>query len=278
MSGPYVIQGGHRGRERLRVLSSVLGASTADLLARVGVPDDARCLDVGCGGGDVTRLLARLASRGAAEGVDMDATAIELARTETTEAGITNALFRVADVSDDDAVGGTGGSGGGVGDYDVVYARFLLCHVANPGTVLQHMVKLCRPGGVVVVEDTDIVGSLCWPPSEAFTRCCALYSETVRARGGEPDIGRRLPTMLHGIGLDGVTASVSQPGGLNGDAKTVQLLTLNNIAETAIALGLTTADEVNRLRTELTTLIERPDTYITTARIIQAWGRTPLVG
>jgi 2-polyprenyl-3-methyl-5-hydroxy-6-metoxy-1,4-benzoquinol methylase len=60
----YVIRGGVEGRERLRVLARVMWPTTEALLARVGTPRDARCLDIGCGGGDVTVELARRAADG----------------------------------------------------------------------------------------------------------------------------------------------------------------------------------------------------------------------
>ncbi|HEX4439644.1 MAG TPA: hypothetical protein VH854_06210 [Thermoanaerobaculia bacterium] len=59
-STKYVIRGGSEGRERLRLLASVMGPTTGALLAEIGVPSGAICLDLGCGG-DVTRELARLA-------------------------------------------------------------------------------------------------------------------------------------------------------------------------------------------------------------------------
>jgi 2-polyprenyl-3-methyl-5-hydroxy-6-metoxy-1,4-benzoquinol methylase len=55
----YVIRGGVEGRERLRLLAEVLAPSTRAFLAEIGVPAGASCLDVGCGGGGVTRELAR---------------------------------------------------------------------------------------------------------------------------------------------------------------------------------------------------------------------------
>ena len=77
----YVIRGGVQGRERLRLLSDVMGPSTRALLARSGIPPGATCLDVGCGGGDVTVELARAAGpTGRAIGVDLDEVALELAR------------------------------------------------------------------------------------------------------------------------------------------------------------------------------------------------------
>ena len=71
------------GRERLRILSAVMGPGTRDLLAEVGIPPGSSCLDVGCGGGDVTVELARAAgSSGRAVGVDLDRTILEIKFTE----------------------------------------------------------------------------------------------------------------------------------------------------------------------------------------------------
>jgi ubiquinone/menaquinone biosynthesis C-methylase UbiE len=71
----YVIRGGAAGRERLRILSRVMHASTTSLFDRVGINDGQLCFDIGCGGGDVTFELARrIGPRGRAVGADIDET------------------------------------------------------------------------------------------------------------------------------------------------------------------------------------------------------------
>jgi hypothetical protein len=60
----YAIRGGIEGRERRRILARVMRASSTSLFDRLGLYDGLACLDVGCGGGDVTLELARrVASR-----------------------------------------------------------------------------------------------------------------------------------------------------------------------------------------------------------------------
>lgn len=60
----YVIRGGLEGRERLRILSRVMRPTTRSLLKRVGLGQGMACLDVGCGGGDVTFEIARMVGPG----------------------------------------------------------------------------------------------------------------------------------------------------------------------------------------------------------------------
>ena len=83
----YLIRGGIAGRERLRLLARVMRPASLALLERAGVTAGLRCLDVGCGGGDVTFDLASLVGiTGHVVGVDLDATKVELARGDATAA------------------------------------------------------------------------------------------------------------------------------------------------------------------------------------------------
>jgi ubiquinone/menaquinone biosynthesis C-methylase UbiE len=158
-SSVYIIRGGVAGRERLRVLSRVMGPMTAALLDRVGVRAGMRCLDVGCGGGDVTRMLAALAGpHGAAVGVDIDEVKLALARYEAADEGIGNVDYRCAALDELPPDGA----------FDVAYARFLLSHLADPAAALRQMIATVRPGGVVAIQDIDYTGGFCHPPSAAY--------------------------------------------------------------------------------------------------------------
>jgi ubiquinone/menaquinone biosynthesis C-methylase UbiE len=63
-------------------------------IARMAVATDARVLDVGCGSGWATRLLAEIASEGSVTGIDVSDEMIRVAR-ESSE-GLSNVQFEVA--------------------------------------------------------------------------------------------------------------------------------------------------------------------------------------
>src|SRR3954469_4264147 len=95
----YAIRGGIAGRERLRILARTLHTGTSALFDRLGVGAGLCCLDVGCGGGDVTLELARrVGPRGRVIGVDLDAAKLDLARQEAAAQGLINVEFRTLDV------------------------------------------------------------------------------------------------------------------------------------------------------------------------------------
>ncbi len=258
----YVIRGGVHGRERLRVLSRIMRESTTALLDRVGITGGMSCLDAGCGGGDVTLELARrVGPNGTVLGIDMDATKIEIARDEARAQGVTNVEYRAAPI--DDPIGAA---------FDIVYARFLLTHLPDPQRVVGLFYEWLCPGGSVALEDIDLSGHFVYPDSPAFRRYHELYCTAARRRGGDPDIGPRLPLFLRQCGLTGIGVSVAQPIGLEGEMKLISALTMENIADTVIGQGLASRDEVETLTRELYDFAADPATLAGTPRIVQAWG------
>ena len=263
----YVIRGGMEGRERLRVLARVMAPTTNELLARIGVEPTARCLDVGCGGGDVTDALARLAPEGSVVGVDLDETKIGMAREEAAGAGVSNVEFRAHDVMEPALDGDR---------FDVVYARFVLTHLPDPAKALANLCGHLAPGGVLVAEDIDCTGHFCEPHSPAFWRYVELYTKAVQRRGCDPNIGPRLPGLLRAAGLERLGVSVVQPAGISGEVKLLSPLTLEAIADAVLAAGLATDEELGELVDELYAFAEQDGTLMSIPRVVQAWGRKPL--
>jgi SAM-dependent methyltransferase len=259
----YVIRGGREGRERLRILARVMWPETRVVLEPL-VSASAACLDVGCGGGDVTFELARLAPDGIVVGVDIDETKLALARDEAANARLRNVEFRSENVLE---------PGPSDERFDVVYVRFVLSHLPDPGRVLQELCTRLAPGGVLVVEDIDSSGQYWYPPSEAFRRNVELYDAIVLGRGADPYIGPKLPAMLQSTGLVDLGVRTTQPTALHGDVKLLAPITFDAIAATIADQGLASSGELARLSDELWTYSLDPTTVSSIPRVVQAWGR-----
>jgi SAM-dependent methyltransferase len=163
-------------------------------------------------------------------GLDLDSTVLELAAQEVDGAG--NVTFRQGDVR---TLQGEG--------YDVVYARFLLIHMADVADVLRLMAACLAPGGMVVVEDVDHSGVLTHPPDPAHTRYNQLFDELISRRGGDANIGLKLPELLRQAGLDGVGLRLVQPAFMTGPVKHVHAVTLTSISESLVAEGMVSAQD-----------------------------------
>jgi SAM-dependent methyltransferase len=261
----YVIRGGLPGRERLRILAGVMAPTTGSLLDRLGDLTGKRCLDAGCGGGDVTRELARrVGPDGHALGVDLDETKLAICREES--AAISNLAFRAARVGEDEIAS----------PFDVVYSRFLLTHLPDPNVAVRQFHRVLSDGGVIALEDIDFSGYFAYPFSEAHRRFASLYSEAVRARGADPDIGPRLPSLLQQNGFTEIGVTVVQPMGATGDVKLITPITVESITDAVVSTGLASAEEMAALAQELYADAANPATLAGMPRVVQTWGRKPL--
>jgi SAM-dependent methyltransferase len=263
MAATYTIDGGKAGKERLDVLSRVCTPGTNALLDRVGIRRGMQCLDVGCGGGHLSReLAARVGPLGSVVGLDMDDVVLGLAAADAAAEGITNIEFRCCDAGQVDEA-----------SYDLAYARFLLSHVDDPAGILAKIASALRPGGIAVLEDVDFRGYFCDPPCAAHDRWVELYRATVRRRGGNADLGPSLPGLLQDSGFDQIEVCVSQACGVTGEAKLIPPLTLERIADAVVAEGVAEADDVAATFAELYAYAADPSTLMGMPRVIQTWGK-----
>ncbi|MFG3259102.1 class I SAM-dependent methyltransferase [Streptomyces sp. NPDC048172] len=120
------------------------------LLAAVGLSGDdggdggagaaggARVLDVGCGNGQLTRLAARRAARGAAVGLDLSAPMLETARERAAREGVGNVAFVRGDAQTHTFDGPP---------FDAVLSRFGVMFFADPVAAFANLAGALRPGG-----------------------------------------------------------------------------------------------------------------------------------
>ena len=128
-----------RNLERQRLLARVLEPLTKRLLDALRLRPDSRCLDIGCGIGETTRLIARyLGPHGECTGIDQDGALIEVAQAGPSIGA--RLSFRVGDATKLPFEDGA---------FDFVFIRYLLVHVQEAPTVLREMIRVARKGGVV---------------------------------------------------------------------------------------------------------------------------------
>ncbi len=262
----YVLRGGDKGARRLQLLIQVCWPTTKRLLRRVGLKAGMRCLDAGCGIGAITLELARrVGPAGQAVGIDLDHGYLELARQEASRQNLP-AVFRAEGVTDlrEEAA------------YDLVFSRFLLTHLPDPAQALAGLVRAVRPGGVVVIEDVQFTGHFCYPACPAFDRYVNVYQEVVQKKGGDANIGPRLPGLLLDAGLEQVRFDVVQPSFRRGPGKQMIPLTMEHIREAVVTAGLASDAAVAALVAELDEFARNPRTIVSMPRIFQVWGCRPL--
>ena len=150
------------------------------------------CLEVGAGAGSVARWLAsRVGPSGHVVATDVDPRFL-------SDIGRGNVDVRRHDIRTDPLEAGT---------FDLVHCRALLCHLEEPMAALHRMAEALRPGGWLLVEDADYVtfAAACpdHPASPGWEGAWLRIVHTLAAGDRvDPHLGRRLPGMLHDLGLE----------------------------------------------------------------------------
>lgn len=264
----YVIRGASAGYQRLQLLARVQNPGTLEVLRQAGIRPGMRCLDVGCGSGDVTFELARLAGPGgSATGLDIDPVKVGLATDEAAARGLANVTFRTASVRDWHEPAA----------YDLVFSRFLLQHLAEPTAILAQMWESVRPGGVLIAQDADFGGLFCDPPNAGFTFYAEKYQQVLTLNGGDPALARRLFRCFLAAGLPGPQVRLAQSIGTepDGDTKLLALSTLEATAESITDAGLATPAEAAAAQADLAAFIADPHTLVGDPRIFSVWSHRP---
>ena len=120
------------------IVTAGLGIHGVAAMDRADLKAGTRVLDVGCGFGDTTQVIARLVGpSGRATGVDCAERFIASASSEAKEAGLANLDFLVADVQ----------SGDLGGPYDVAFSRMGTMFFTSPVAALRNIRKSLVSGG-----------------------------------------------------------------------------------------------------------------------------------
>jgi SAM-dependent methyltransferase len=174
-------------QKRLSLLNDLLNAGS---LREMRLQGAERILDVGSGLGQLSRAMARVAGARVI-GVERSGEQIVEAERQAAEAGEAGMVeFRQGDalrlpLRDEEW-----------GTFDLAHTRFLLEHVREPLPIVQAMLRAVRPGGRIILEDDDHDLMRLWPEPPGFEALWQAYQRGYECLGNDPQVGRRLVSLL----------------------------------------------------------------------------------
>jgi ubiquinone/menaquinone biosynthesis C-methylase UbiE len=175
-------------------MADIRGDVTERLLVDAGVGAGMRVIDIGCGRGDVSFLIARLVGeRGEVLGVDRDPRPLAVARERVSELGLSRVAFAESDF---------GALSPEHGQFDCAVGRRVLMYQTDPVEALRRLAEALRPGALVVFQEHD---SSMVPasrmPLPLHERAHWWMWRTVEREGGNIHMGFDLASVLEQAGL-----------------------------------------------------------------------------
>jgi ubiquinone/menaquinone biosynthesis C-methylase UbiE len=172
--------------KRLDLMSKILDPWTRQYLIGLGVGEGWHCLELGGGNGSIAQwLAAKVGASGSVTAIDINPVLIELVPAQNLS--VQQMDLRAGELESE--------------SYDLVTCRALLHQIAEYAPqVLARMAEAVKPGGWLMIQEPDFHLAPTTEP-EVWARTWEGLIEWGRASGVDWLIGRKLPSMVAGLGL-----------------------------------------------------------------------------
>lgn len=253
--GRKMVGGGSGDVERLRLLQTSTDGFTRQNISALGLPADARCLDLGAGAGGVAQWLGTQFADGTVLAVDIDTSAL------VSLPG--NVRVEQHDIA-------APSFSPGAGEFDLIHCRYVLSHLPERDEIVRRAAGWLRPGGWLMLTEPYHLDSDSAPNAVVGKVLQAYFDLAVL---GDADLrwSRRMPFQLAGAGLVDVDFT-ARAGLLGGGQRDRWLPLLAPVADTLIERTGITRQELD----EVFALLKREDFLDIPQVIMAAWGRRPL--
>ena len=265
----YILTRTEEEYTRLRLQARAWEEVTRRVLTGAGLKAGMRCLDAGCGPGEAMRLMGRLVgSGGRVVGIDTDARLGTYALAELHRREGPQFDFVAGDV--------TGGAPVPGGPFDLVFARFLICHMTEPVAAVQRLAAQVRPGGRLVLMDYDMTRMALRPADPVLERAFEVIRGCFDASGRSSDAGLRLGEFVLAAGLpmpDG-----AEVGGIYAPIRGAGIMmraVLGGLKQSAAALGVASAEEVGEIQAYVQKLEAENRNFALVPLVIGVWTTVP---
>lgn len=255
---------GNPGWSRLQ--AQVWDPEVETWLSQIDVQPGWQCVDLGCGAmGILEPLSRRSGAAGRVIGIEPRASMLTAAGEFVRKTRLDNARLLDADpdrttLPDD--------------SFHLVHERFLLSAGWNERKLLEEMIRLARPGGIVTLQEPDLASWHSHPDHDAWARLREVVRTAFSAAGGDLDAGCHTFGLAREAGLDDVrirAATIALQG-----AHPVKRL-LVDLAEThrerILQTGTLDERELEELLAECGAIAADPATVVVSFLMAQVWGR-----
>lgn len=230
---PYVH--GYSPRESIRLCDQA-DTLTGLLHSDTVYPAGSHVLEVGCGVGAQTAILARRNPDARFTAIDVSQPSIDAATALARRENLTNVTFQLADIFALPFKPGT---------FDHVFACFVLEHLKQPVEALLHLRKVLKKEGTLTVIEGDHGSTYFYPESRAALQTIQCLIHVQARLGGNSFIGRQLYPLLRNAGFRNPSVSprmvyvdASRPQLVEGFIRQTFIAMVEGVKEQALHMNL----------------------------------------
>ncbi len=262
----YLLGHNAKEEERLKRQPQELAPDSRWLLDQLDIRPGDRAIDIGCGPQGILDLLSeRVGTNGRVVGLERSESTVQLARQFIAKHNLRN----VEVLHGDAKVTGLPRA-----SFDLVHARLVLVNVPEPQCVVEEMMALARPGGIVASHEADWGAFLCNPPSPAWDRLSEAFEAYSMNNGIDLFVGRKTHQMFRAAGLIDIQVNpvihVYPPGN---NRRNILCDFLENVRDRILAERLITEAEFHERLAELKRHLDDAGTLVISNLFVQVWGR-----
>ncbi|PCK07857.1 MAG: ubiquinone/menaquinone biosynthesis protein, partial [Alteromonadaceae bacterium] len=222
----------------------------------------------GCGVGDVSMLAAdAVGSHGSVVGIDHSDSAIKIARQRVRVGNLPNITFEEHNLNHLDLDE----------QFDAVVGRMILSELSDPAQSLRRLVRLVRPGGLLIFQEADLGSGQAFPQCSLFEQYQRWLVEASTVLNVDVDMGSKLYSTFCKAGLSEPNLSCESEVIAGAMSKGYEWLVENirSLAPVILERGIASEEMLNldtlgdRLRDEVLT----QGSVLHTQRYVGAWAR-----
>lgn len=263
---PYLLGYAQTEQERLERQANELAQESAALFDRIGIKPGWRVIEVGCGPRGCLGLLSeRVGGTGQVVGVERGGEAVERAQRFIAEEHLTNVQVIHRDARDTEFASES---------FDMATARLVLVNVPQPQAIVNEMVRLVRPGGVIALHEAEATTQRYDPPLPAQERLLKILNEYAALNGIDRAIGIKVPGMLRAAGVVDVQANAFVHIYPPGHPRRMLLIDfVANARYKVLEKEMIGETELDEMTEALKQHLQDPNTTVMSSVFVQAWGR-----
>ena len=192
---------------RLKTRSYMRLDGFLDLLKSHGLKNGDSILEIGCGHGIRSQMMAINHDQSKVTGLDISELLLDEARKSNS---LPNLYFKPGSIYELPFEDET---------FDFVYLRLVFMHLNEPQKALSEIQRVLKPGGICLIEDADRNCMHFHPKPAEFNKFWQEIQEGQRNMGGDPNVGSKLESYFMNSGFKGVHAQLQSIHGANQEVK-----------------------------------------------------------